>query len=363
MKKIILIIPFILLLLIGCELLDHDPYSNDKIDDFFADFSTAFESISADDVSAVMAFYDSHYFHDLNDYYAREESYMQLFQSYGSDLDFDLFVIDYNENLDLQWLLNINYTENDSSFLKTIVFEEKLVNRNGEYLFFGNQVNPPDVDPSKPVVFVEYGTAESCGNCPTASAKLHHMGLEHGGQFIYVSYCTAEPMDTYIDFISYYNETAQPLSIFGGQYKIVGGSEEDLQEFEQRYDQILAGTPEAFLSNITWTDDGAMVDGTVDVDLQGVSTNDLVLKAALIDARPELYYNDGGGRIYNVLFAVGEEEVSAAGTVEFRIEYDLPSYAAEMPAATKLVVWLQTREADYNPETCKVHTAAEINLF
>lgn len=363
MKKMLLLIPIAFILFAGCDILDHDPYNNDKIDSFFDNFSSAFQSITAEDVTAVMDFYDEDYFHDLNDYYAREEFYLQLFQDYGNDLELQTSLLDYNENLMIEWLLTVNYSVNDTNYTEAFSFEEQLIDREGEYLFYGNQVNPPELDPSKPVIFVEYGTAESCGNCPPASAMLHEMGLEHGGQFIYVSYCAGEPMDIYIDFASYYNEMAQPVTIFGGKYKVVGASSEDLDEFGQRYNQILAGTPEAFLNNISWTDNGEMIDGTVDVDLQGIQTANLYLRAALVDERPELFYVSGGARIYNVLFALGEEEISDSGTAEFRISYDLPSYANEMPAHTKLVLWLQTREQTYNPDTCKVHTAAQVKLF
>ncbi len=363
MKKIFMLIPVIIMLMVGCELLDHDPFNDQKIEEMFDEFSAAFSTISADDVSDVMVFYDQDYFHDLQDVYGREEFYLSLFQSYGEDITFECYLTDYKENLEIEWVLGVNYEVDGIQMVENFEFVEYLKDNNGEYYFYGNQVNPPALDPDKPIVFVEYGTAENCGNCPPASSELHHMQLEHGAQFIYVTYCAGEPMSTYIDFATYYNETAQPVTIFGGQYKIVGASEDDLAEFDQRYNQVLSGTPEAFLSNITWSDDGEMIDGTVDVDLQGVSTANLVLMAALVDERPELYYDNGGNRIYNVLFAVGEEQVGGSGTAEFRIEYDLPSYSDTMPATTKLIVWLQTKDANYNPDTCKIHTAAEIDLF
>lgn len=363
MRKYLFFLVAVFFVISGCDILDHGPYNNTKIEAFYNDLNTALQQINADDVSAVMAFYDIDYLHDLSDFYAREDFYLGLFQTYGDSLELQSSLLNYYEDYKIDWNLQINYENSDTSFTEIFEFEEQLINRDGDFLFYGNQVNPPELDPSKPVIFVEYGTSVGCGNCPPASVKLHEMGLEHGAQFIYISYCANEPANLYFDFASYYHEVAQPVTIFGGQYKVVGASPEDLLEFEQRYEQILAGTPEVFLSNITWNDNGSEIDGSVQVDLDGISTNDLFLRVALVDERAELFYFSGGSRIYNVIFAMGEEQISESGIKDFSFSYDLPSYADEMPPTTKLIFWLQTREASYNQNTCKIHTAAETKLF
>jgi hypothetical protein len=363
MKKAILGLVAILLLIAACDVLEHDPYDNAGIEQLFSSINTALDQIAKDDVSAVMAYYSDDYSNNQLSKTDIADDYNGVFYDLSEDATFDAKLLEYNSYLDVEWQLTVNWMEDTTPRDTVYIFEDVVRQEDGNWKLYGNQVNPPALDPTKPVVFVEFGTSESCGNCPAASTRLNEMRQTYGEQLIFMEYCynqPATPEHFYVDYANYYRAFAQPAAMFQGEFLVQGGTPTQLEEYEQRFAQIMQGTPQAFITNINYTTDDGLVIAQLDLEIgASVPTENLYLRAAVIDEHPEVFYNSGHQRMHNLVFGLSELQVSASNNYELEIEYD---FYDELPEHAKIVVWLQTRAAEYNSETCHVYTAAEKEL-
>lgn len=356
MKKIIFVLlPVIILLLIGCDMLNNDVVDkNRKIEKFFAEYSDSLSLSSAQNLNPIMSLYSEDYSNNLKSKEDMQNFYEDIFGPESIYLQPEL--LDYTQELEIEW--NI-YVKNiaSSNCLDTLFLQDVLITDGGSYIFYGNHIDPPPADTTKTIVFVEFATSELCGNCSPASSKLREMWQEHGDQFVFLEYCYGEPMNIYMDMANYYGITYQPTAIFQGSYKIEGAQ---LEEFENRYQQILAGDPLAFLHVISVEHDSVSAFGSIEYEIEdSISTDDLFLRVALINEEPELYYHNTGDRLHNVIFALEEYEViSSEGEINFEIEHD-----ENLPEKTEIVFWLQTRTLPYNADECKVYTATKEKLY
>jgi len=370
MKKILILIAAALIFMIACDVLDHDAYKNEDLENFFSDFSTAFENIDEENVDAVMVYYDSTYSHNLTTKAEMEDFFLGLFELNPGTVRFHAELDSYNRfNTDLNWTLGITWEDVVNDTLTNVVtenikFYETYVTDGTDYKFYGNQLDPPALDPTKPVVFAEYGTAESCGNCPAISKKLDLMKKKtYGGQFIYVAFCQNEPVDPYTEFFTYYGAYTQPYVVTQGTLHNEGGTDDNVALTDTHYEEVLVGEPEAFITDIIWSEETAgTIAGSVNLDIGSVPTTDLYLRVFILDEHPDLHYHVDGSPLHNVVFATYNIPVTGSGVVNYSLEYTQENYPT-LPAKGNIVFALQTKPDDYDIATSKVYTAAEAKLY
>ena len=353
MKKLWLLLPVVLLLIISCDILNHDVYDNSKVESFFDDFSAAISATDGTDLSAIMAFYNDDYSNNLVDKAGIEQFYTDFFSVY-MPIELEAVLLSYDRFGNIKWELAIT---TEGELLNTMLMED-IYMESSEITFFGNQINPPAVDPTKPIVFAEFFTGEDCGNCPPAASHLHHMKNTLGDQFIYVEYCSTNNYSPfYFDLVAYYNYWNQPTTIFGGTNVVIGGASANLTEMDNYYNTVVESELKATITNLSATRDNGVMNGQLDLELFDLSTEDLLLTVVIADAEPEIYYNGTDKQFHNVAFAKTDIAVTADGTINFSVDYDNTLEFVQ----PKVIVWLQTKKAAYDTD-CKVHTAAEANI-
>jgi hypothetical protein len=350
MKKIFLLFSIILIFFISCDILEHDNYSNDKIENFFTDFSNTLSITNADNIDNLKNFYAENYSNNLQ---TRDEM-MDFYESFfliNTVVNLEAELIDYNRFGEIKW--NINEFRS-GAFYQTISMEDVLTLDN-PIKFIGNQIDPPELDPSKPVVFAEMFTGEQCGNCPPVANHLHHLKNVLGEQFIYVEYCQSNNHTPfYIDYVSYYDYWEQPTTMIGGTNAIVGGSEESLNLIDAYSDAVINSGLQATLSNLNADKINGILTGTINVELIDLSTENLILTVVLADGNPEIYYTGTTEQFHNVAFAKTEIAITESGLINFTIDYD-SSIDFVQP---KVIAWLQTKKPSYDTE-CKTYSATE----
>lgn len=354
-KHIFILLPIIILIIIGCDMLNDDiVYKNPGIQNFFNKYSDSTAIATAQNLAPIMNLYSDDYSNNLQTKEEMHNFYNSLFGAPQDSISLQTHIIDYTADFGLFW--NI-YVDSSNTIIDTISMQDELVKIDDEFIFYGNHIDPPPADTTKPIVFVEFATSVMCGSCPPASNKLRDMWQQYGDQFVYIEYCFGEPMDLYAEMANYYTVVSQPTSIFQGSYKIEGPQ---LDMYDSRYEQIVTEEPMAFLNVISVDHDSLSASGSIEYEVEGsVSTADLFLRVALIDKEPELYYHSTGDRLHNVIFALAEYEVvSAEGELDFEIEHE-----DILPEQTEVVFWLQTRTEEYDPDVCKVYTVTKEKLY
>ncbi len=350
MKKLFLIIPIILMIFISCDILEHDTYSNNEIEKFFSVFSDTLSTINADNADSLKYFYAENYSNNLQN----RDDMIEFFSSFfliNTPVNLEAELVDYNRFGEIKW--NLKEFRSDSLY-QTILMED-VITLDSPVKFIGNQINPPELDPTKPVVFAEMFTAEGCGNCPPVADHLHNLKNILGGQFIYVEYCQSnDHTPFYMDYVTYYNYWEQPTTMIAGTNAVVGGSEESLNAIDSYSDAVINNDLQATLTNLVADKNDGILSGTIDVNLIDVSTEDLILTVVLADGEPEIYYSGTAEQFHNVAFAKTEIAVTQSGSVNFTINYDSILDFVQ----PKAIAWLQTRKPVYDAE-CKTYSAAE----
>ncbi|MCK4956552.1 MAG: hypothetical protein KAS49_02880 [Candidatus Cloacimonetes bacterium] len=355
MKKLWLLLPIILISLIACDILNHDVYSSNGVETFFADFNAAFAEISLNEVDSVMAFYHEDYLNKADNKIEDKDTMRNFFSEFFKPNDpiyLEAVLVDYNRFHEIKWNLTVN---------DTLVFEmEDVVIASGDsYLFYGNQINPPVLDPNKPVVFAECFTSENCGNCPPAANLLHDIKNEYGGQFIYVEYCFSnEHTPFFWDFAEYYKSYTQPTTVIQGTDIVVGSSPDDLEEIEANHNSHSEDELQARINNLDFTISGDSLSGSLDIEfISEIPTEDLKLVVVFADEKPDIYYTGTTERFYNVAYR--KVTIDITESVNKKIEFKLPNdVEVNKP---KVIAWLRTKE-DTHSANCKVYAAAEKRL-
>ncbi|MFO7897088.1 MAG: hypothetical protein R6U84_09160 [Candidatus Cloacimonadales bacterium] len=351
MKKLLILLPLIIIFFSACDLLNHDTYSDSAVENFFADFSAAVENASADNLSEVMAFYHEDYSNNLMDKSAMESFYAEFFSIY-TEVSMQAELVDYNRFDQIEWQLLV--TAADTTYSLEM---DDVLSDSEPMLFYGNQIDPPALDPDKPVVFAEMLTAENCGNCPEIAEYLHQMKNIYGEQFIYVEYCLSNNHTPfYLEYASYYSAFSQPTTIIGGNNIVTGGDTNALDDY---YHSIVESELQARLNILAAELNSGVAQVSLELELlNNLSTEDLTLTAVVADGKPEIYYTSDSQQFHNVAYAKTEIEISASGTLDLTVEYD-ENIDFIQP---KIIVWLQTKTPIFDNEISKTYTAAEYIL-
>nr|MDK2851174.1 hypothetical protein [Candidatus Cloacimonadota bacterium] len=343
MRYLNIIVAVFSLMLVSCDRFDHDftaVEETDFVTDFVEPLVLALDAASAADMSAIEAMYATDYLHNGVNRSERIE-WMRSFwvQDEGATASIsDVLIqqIDANNAL-MNWRLWI--MGSDQSILADSLFiGERLVRRDGKWLFWGNQtcVQPSD----RQLVIVEYFTFRTCPNCPPAEAELNNIRLQYPDNFIYLEHHTQmELMLPGDNTYQYYQAYSAPTAVFQGTEKVSGGLPEDTAQYQGIVDQLLTiNKPISYsIDNLVYA--GQDLSATVSLTpLIELPSEDLVLNYVLITDEVG-YTNIAGEPLHNVVRAKGSVEISTSADLT-----DIPiqlSVAEGLPQNFKLVVFAQ----------------------
>lgn len=337
MKKVILVLIVLLIIMVSCDRYEHEPFSDVALEADMQVFFTALSSATDDSLESVMAWYSEDYLNDKDNKADIEHQYAIYFDEYGDDYEISGELNGYWNNNRIEWTLV--GTSSDTSIV-IAEYDDYLRAENGTYKFFGNQVSPPELDPSRPVVLVQYFTSEFCGNCPVSSLKLEEMEDEYGEQIVLIEYVSSsDPGGLYSPESDYYGVIQQPSSIFSGEFKIVGAGEANLGEYESRYAQITERDIDFRFTEMDLTAGLSSIDVSVSWEMiNEIAAEELMIKAVILEEDPGLNYVFDNSVYFSNRAIAGYEEAFNGETTEviFTIESSI-----EMPEDCSVVVWLQ----------------------
>ncbi|MCF7919009.1 MAG: hypothetical protein K9N06_03725 [Candidatus Cloacimonetes bacterium] len=350
MKKVfLLIIP--LLLLSSCDRFEHEPFKSAVLEGDMLSFFSALQSASADSLDGVMEWYSSGYLQDKQNKADIEHQYANYYLEYGNDLQLLGNLEDYWKSGRVLWELQGTLPDR-STFL--IAQQEDYLHKEGDHYFFiGNQVSPPELDPSKPVILVQYFTATTCGNCPAASTKLSEMHDEYGEQMVILEYVAdSDPGSVYFPESIYYGG-AQPSAIFQGQYRVVGAGAANLQEYEARYQLAVSEELQFRFTSLDINVSGNTIIADVSWETTGILTgDDLMLRSVVLEEDPDMHYIFSPAVYFENRVIAGMEtnfEESITNT-ELTLEVSI-----DLPPKFSVVVWLQNHPETWTGDTGQVY--------
>ena len=341
MKRAIMLIIVISLFISACDRFEHDVYSDANLEESFMEFDSSLSTASAEDLSGIMNWYGDDYMNDLSTKFDIQLEYLSYFEEYGDSLTLHAEIIEY-------WKTNrIEYELKGSLGRESFLITEKedyLIMSEGSYIFYGNQVAPPPLDPELPVVMVQYFTSTTCGNCPLVASLLEEMHNELGEQIVALEYIYDEdPAGLFIPEALYYNAGSQPTSIVQGEYTIIGAGEASLAAYQSRYEQALAEPLIFRFTGLELAISGDTVTGTLSWEELGeLSGENLQLRAVILEEEPDLHYISSSVYFANRVIGGAELDYNETSSIA---EISVASGTA-LPAKFSLVVWLQDRVDD-----------------
>lgn len=353
--KRLLILLVALLVLVSCDRFEHEPFEDAALEADMQAFFTGLSNATEDDLSPILGWYSEEYLNDKETKADIEHEYAVIFYQYGDDLVLGGELQGYWSSDRIEWTLT--GTQDDSTF----TIEEKIDyirNESGTYKLYGNQVSPPELDETKPVVLVQYFTATTCGNCPDAARKLEEMEAEHGEQIVVIEYvANSDPAGLYWGESDYYG-AAQPSTVFQGEYRIDGAGETNLAEYDIRYSQAVESELVFKFIDLEAT----VFDNSVDLwitwdQLIDITDENLMIKAVLLEENPGMtYIFDQSVYFENRAIAGAEQEfLPDAESASLSLDLEI-----ELPEDVSVVVWLQNVPEEWG--NSKVYNVKKIKL-
>jgi len=361
---------YILLLLItvcitSCDRFKHTFAPENTVDIdlvLFEPLQTSFETITANDVSAVMAYYADDYLHNSQIKSDREYFFHSLFQK-ADTLTFQVNLlatqpVGENDTLAVStWQLIVTNTAKQTLADSTF-YDEKLIKRDNTWLLYGNRTECCPPVTYKQRVFIETFTYTTCPNCPVVEALLNQLQIAHPNNLTYLEYHVSDPLDMgNMDVYGYYGYPAMPSVIFQGETKIIGNNEDNEQIFGQIVDQLAATDSKIDLGYLDYSFSGQTLTGSVRLTLNDETLDpaQLKLKYVIIDKEtdPDVYHNSQYEACRNVVLAKGTKSLLDADLsqpVNFNLPFStLPvGYDGALPIDSYLVVWVQVTPDPYN---------------
>jgi len=365
MQKIILGLVIVLALFAtSCDRFEHTfkpAETIDPVEVLFDPLQTAFNTITATDVSEVIAFYDEDYLHNGQQKSDREAFYLSLFQS-KSDLNFDIELIATQPMAITDTLSTVTWRLTVTDIASQVVadstfFGEQIIKSGNTWLLYGNRdyCCPPIL--YKQRVLIEDFTYITCPNCPVVSGWLHQLQEAYPNKLSYLAYHMSDPLDVgNLDVYSYYDIPSMPTVVFQGETKIIGNNTENETLFNQLANQISDTDSQINLTNLDFVISGQNLSGTVRLNVlnQNLDTTQLKLKYAIIDRESANYtYLPSGNPCYNVVIAKGTKPLLNAD-LEQSVSFNLPidnlplAYAGNLPIDSYLVIWVQLTPDPFN---------------
>jgi thiol-disulfide isomerase/thioredoxin len=347
----------LLALFAGCDRYDHDVYSDAALESSFMIFSDSLSAGGAEDLGGIMTWYSDEYLHNTMTKTDIEHKYEAYYHEYGDSLVLAAELLEYWKTGRIRFELRGMFGE-DNFLISEI--EDYFMADGGDYLFFGNQVAPPALNPDLPVVLFQYFTSTTCSNCPDVARKLKEMHSDLGEQFVALDYIyDQDPGGVFFPEATYYEAYSQPTIIVQGDYKIIGAGGAALLAYQSRYEQALAEPLQFRFTSLEISVSGNIVTGIVTwEELVSLTGEGLMLRAVLLEEEPDLHYISssvyfenrvlgGAEQIYDSNLSVGE--ISVACNIE-------------LPEKVSMVVWLQSKGENWNVSGAKIYNVIKGKL-
>ncbi len=366
MRKIIYSLVLVLTLFVtSCDRFKHtfEPESTVSIENvLFTPLTTAFDSITATDASAVISFYDEGYLHNGQTKSDREQFYLDLFQK-DSPLNFEVTLIATQAIGETDTLSNstwrLRVTNNAQQVLADSTFTgEELIKRGNSWMLYGNRVGCCPPVTYKQRVFIETFTYTTCPNCPIVEALLHQLQQAHPNNLSYLEYHINDPLDIgNLDVYGYYGYPAMPSVIFQGETKIIGNNEDNEQIFGQLVEQLANTDSKIDLGYLDYSFEGQTLTGSVRLTLndEAIDPAQLKLKYAIVEKETDtaIYHNSLLEPCRNVVLAKGTKSLLNADLsqpVNFNLPFsNLPTgYNGNLPIDSYLIIWVQITPDPYS---------------
>jgi len=358
MKKVLFSLLLGVLLISACDRYDHEPYENAELEASFIEFSESLANANADSLSGVMEWYDPDYRNNNQNKLFIEYEYRQMFSDYGDSLSMNGELKGYWKTYRIVWVLTGSYQD---SILFAIEREDFIVEEEGIYRFYGNQIVTQELNENLPVVLVQFFTGTQCGNCPAAAEKLEDMHNNYGEQLVVIEYVNdSDPGGNYLHEAGYYAAYEQPTALFQGNYKIVGAGEDKLNEYEKRYAQALNRTLDfRFTSLDISINDNTVTSTVVWEELTELSGENIQLRAVLLEEEPDLYYNVAPSVTFEnrVLAAVEQAYNNSEKSAELILDCSI-----DLPENVSLVVWLQNMPNSWEDNGAQIYNTIKREL-
>ena len=349
-----------ILILFACDRFKHVIYENAQIEANFNEFSEAMQTMNPDSIQIVMDFYNNEY---LNNAFNKDDIQTQILGYFSNYDSLSIVLESYYQDISIHWSL-YGLPANEKSLIEIANFSDFLIETDFGFQFYGNQIQPPEYDSSKPMVIAQFSTATSCGNCPAAAEKLAELKRNYGGQFVFIEYVTdgPDPANIFIPFAQYYSIPFQPSVVFQGGSIAIGSDAETLDSYTARYEQ--AEEAEKVISidlqNIEilqYSMSGTAIIGS----LENIPIEDLKLETAVIMQHSDYEYTNGHQELHNVVFASASFAIENS-EIDFFIESTI-EITDELSEDALLVVWVQTKEDPYDPQNCIIYDAKIYELI
>ncbi|HQO18394.1 MAG TPA: hypothetical protein PLJ85_04380 [Candidatus Cloacimonas sp.] len=351
MKKIVYVLLIIVLLGISsCDRFDHSFQPLEQVDfqeELFSPLQEAFNNATPEDLSSVMAFYAEDYKHfgiTKSEWETKLHSIISPLINPVIQVSLITATLQNETNALANWRLTI------SDDTKTVIADslytgERLRKENGKWLLRGNQCG---CDPSAPTqkVIVEYVTNVGCSYCPAVEDVLHNLSSQFGDDFIYLTHQLSGPVAFTDPLYAYYNAFSAPVSIIQGKHKLVGGTQDILDQYTPTVQSELDLLSQMDYRVINATVEEKNISGSVKLTPLSASFNqeELILNLVVIDL-VSTAVNAEGEHLTNVV--IGRKRIDIS-TVDLSdpVDFDMDANII-IPEDAALVVFAQKTPATF----------------
>lgn len=348
--------PYLILLILvtlfitSCDRFEHnfapqDPNVVDFTEVFFNPLQTAFNQASSSGLDPVMAFYADDY-----NYYgitkAARRTWLENLVTAHPGLDFSISNTQVNvedaNNATINWRLVASISR---SVIADSTFVGEMLEKSGNtWVLKGKNVCDPPLN--KQMVIVEYFTFRTCPGCPQAEAKLHSLQNQYPN-FFYLEHHTSMELALPGELTpSYYNVTNAPVAVFQGTEKIIGSSDNELNQYQSLADALVqVDTPITYqLQNVA--QDGRNLTGSVLITpLVQLPEEDLVLNYVIAEQTSSYTYLPGNQPIHNAVRAKGSLSLTGVN-LALPVNFELTS-TVDIPDDATLVLFVQKKPSPW----------------
>jgi len=348
----LLLLVVVVLSVASCDRFEHnfapqDPNEIDLDAAFFEPFEAAFNLVNTAGIDPVMAFYADDY-----NYYgitkAARRTWLEGLAATYSSLDFTIsntqVSIDNANHATINWRLVASSQDTRAVVADSTFVGEMLEKSGNSWILKGKNVCDPPLN--KQLVIVEFFTFRTCPGCPQAEAKLHSLQDQYPN-FIYLEHHTqmelaipGEPT------ASYYNVTNAPVAIFQGTEKIIGSSDNELNQYQSLADALVQVDSPISYQLQTVAQDGRNLTGSVLLSPQTqLDTADLVLNYVIIEQTSSYTYLPGNQPIHNAVRARGSTALAGVN-LAIPVNFELTS-TVDIPDDAILVLFVQKKPSPW----------------
>jgi len=339
-----------LLVLTACDRFEHEfdpPVQTDFAAQLFTPLQNAFNLGGIQSVDFVMDYFSEDYLHNGISKTERRAWLEGIYTQVPNPIVTvtpDTLQQSSATTANANWRLVISTPERsviaDSTFIG-----DTLIKLEDKWLIRGNRAACVVTNP-KQTVILEYFTFLGCSNCPPVEAKLHDLQLEHIGRLSYLEHHTTGPLAVTGDpTYGYYAPGTVPVTIFQGETRVSGSSDDVIASYSPLVDNLLMMDSPILYSNLGYTLSGQELSGSIVLQPSqtGFDQADLYLCAVLIEKQSS-FTNTQGEHLHNVVRGksiVDLRTVDLSQPVSFSVSFA----GTSVPDDPALVIFAQRRPA------------------